>query len=353
MIGNNQLFTSVSLNGEIYDAGAQVGFLNQKHKIKWGASVSHIPYRFSFFDVKLDTISVDGDPMLVQNLMLYNHRMFESQISLFAWYPFSTTRRLESSSTLALYYFRTDVINNYYQGQFRIGQSRERRPSEPGFDLHRISLAYVGDNSYFGMASPMMGHRFRIQAEQFFGQVQMLSATVDFRQYFRLKPVTLAGRLSHFGRYGKNAENNLFHDYFLGFPWFVRGYSSRRLNDLDMFREDDSLFYNLVGSKIALASFEVRLPLTGVERLAVIPTGFLFTELALFADAGLAWTSNNLPTLNPALMKSGRRFPVFSTGMSLRINLFGAMILEPYYAFPFIHQGITQGVWGLNFLPGW
>ncbi len=353
MIGNNQLFTSVSLNGEIYDAGAQVGFLNQKHKIKWGASVSHIPYRFSFFDVKLDTISVDGDPMLVQNLMLYNHRMFESQISLFAWYPFSTTRRLEFSSTLALYYFRTDVINNYYQGQFRIGQSRERRPSEPGFDLHRISLAYVGDNSYFGMASPMMGHRFRIQAEQFFGQVQMLSATVDFRQYFRLKPVTLAGRLSHFGRYGKNAENNLFHDYFLGFPWFVRGYSSRRLNDLDMFREDDSLFYNLVGSKIALASFEVRLPLTGVERLAVIPTGFLFTELALFADAGLAWTSNNLPTLNPALMKSGRRFPVFSTGMSLRINLFGAMILEPYYAFPFIHQGITQGVWGLNFLPGW
>jgi len=37
----------------------------------------------------------------------------------------------------------------------------------------------------------------------------------------------------------------------------------------------------------------------------------------------------------------------------LRINLFGALILEPYLAFPFHTRGIQEGVWGLNFLPGW
>ena len=40
-----------------------------------------------------------------------------------------------------------------------------------------------------------------------------------------------------------------------------------------------------------------------------------------------------------------------SVGISLRVNLFGAMILEPYYA----RQLTSRGQWtfGLNFIPGW
>jgi hypothetical protein len=43
--------------------------------------------------------------------------------------------------------------------------------------------------------------------------------------------------------------------------------------------------------------------------------------------------------------------PVFTAGASLRINLFGALIVEPYYAFPLVKG--TRGVFGLNLLPGW
>jgi len=73
----------------------------------------------------------------------------------------------------------------------------------------------------------------------------------------------------------------------------------------------------------------------------------------LFFDAGLAWDKVDDISFNSHKIADNKRFPVFSTGVSMRINLFGAMVLEPYYAFPFIHKGISQGFWGLNFLPGW
>lgn len=43
IVGNNQLFSVLFLNGEIYDFGGQVAYINQTKIIKWGASVSHIP----------------------------------------------------------------------------------------------------------------------------------------------------------------------------------------------------------------------------------------------------------------------------------------------------------------------
>jgi hypothetical protein len=44
-----------------------------------------------------------------------------------------------------------------------------------------------------------------------------------------------------------------------------------------------------------------------------------------------------------------KRF-VASTGASLRVNLFGAIIIEPYYAFPLLKG--SKGAFGLNLVPG-
>jgi len=355
ILGNNQLYTMAALNGEIYDFGAQVAFLNQKSRIKWGGSISHIPYRTSFLVYGFENIGTEQEPNIVENIQLINWRTFEDQLSAFAWYPFSTTRRLEASASTSFYYYRIDAINNYYQGFFRIGQRRQRlKDEEPdGFNLQKVSLAYVGDNSFFGLASPMMGHRFRIQADQYFGRMQLSTAYADFRQYFFAKPFSFAFRAMHYGRYGKNSDNSLFYPLFLGYPGFVRGYNSQALFETNMFIEDENLINLLLGSRMALASAEVRLPLTGPKRLALIPSGFFFTEAALFFDSGLAWDKERSPTFDPGEIAKGKNYPVFSTGASIRINLFGAMVIEPYYALPFIHKGISKGLWGLNFLPGW
>jgi hypothetical protein len=46
------------------------------------------------------------------------------------------------------------------------------------------------------------------------------------------------------------------------------------------------------------------------------------------------------------------RIPVVSTGVSARMNLFGALVLEVYYAYPF--QRPKKGAHlGMSFVPGW
>jgi hypothetical protein len=42
-----------------------------------------------------------------------------------------------------------------------------------------------------------------------------------------------------------------------------------------------------------------------------------------------------------------------STGLSLRVNLLGAMIIEAYYALPWRGDRFEKGAFGLNFAPGW
>jgi len=359
--GDNQMFAALAVNGEIYDFGGQAGYLNQKRRFAWGGMISHIPYPFSYLQYRLDRINLGGEPTLVENYQLILQRTFEDQISAFAYYPFSTTRRFEMGGSLAWYYFRIDAINNYYLGGYRIGQDRERIDAPPGFNLQRLNAAFVGDNSIFGMASPITGQRYRVGVEKYFGTVDMLVATVDFRRYFHMRPFTLAFRGIHYGRYGKQMRNNLFYPLYLGYPGWIRGYSYSTLNRLEDTVDDRFALDQLMGNRVIMGGIELRVPFTGPERLALIGSNFLFTELNVFVDAGVAWSEGMSITLDrdmawvidPETNTYQNRFPVFSFGPSLRINLFGAIILEPYFAFPVHTRGIGKGVWGLNFMPGW
>jgi outer membrane protein assembly factor BamA len=109
----------------------------------------------------------------------------------------------------------------------------------------------------------------------------------------------------------------------------------------------------LLGNRIAVVSFEVRLPLSGPKKIAPMKSNFFFADIAAFFDAGLAWNNNNQITLRWKPTNANQRIPIMSTGISLRVNVFGAIILEPYYAFPLQFGGLKNPVFGLNFLPGW
>ncbi|MFW5955229.1 MAG: hypothetical protein ACOCSK_00635, partial [Rhodothermales bacterium] len=101
----------------------------------------------------------------------------------------------------------------------------------------------------------------------------------------------------------------------------------------------------------ALVSAEVRVPLLGTEQFGLLNFPYLPTELALFADAGLAWTAEEAPVLRFE-SRSSERIPVMSVGASTRINLLGAMVFEIYYAYPF--QRPDKGPhFGMLFSPGW
>ncbi len=369
--GDNQMFANVAVNGEIFDFGAQVGYLNQKGRFKWGGSVSHVPYRYDYLQLIRDAevVEIGGQPYYLDNLRLVTNRIFEDQISVFAFYPFSTTRRFEVSAGMSWYYYRIDAFNTYFfkWGEF-YGQNRQRLKAPPGFNLQQIGAAYVGDNSLFGIGSPISGMRYRFGVDKYFGTLEMTSVTADYRRYFFAKPFTFAFRGTHVGRYGEKVDDqNIFYPMYLGFPGFVRGTDVRSLQKIENadFPVDDITVRNLLGSKAILAGAEIRFPLTGPKRLGLIPSNFLFSEFILFFDAGVAWRNNDKLTLDRNLVRTTfpldsnpagegyYQFPFFSIGPAVRINLFGALIIEPYLAFPFQKNGPTKGVWGLNFMPGW
>jgi hypothetical protein len=355
MVGNHQIYSSLSLNGEIYDFGGQVAYLNQKSKIKWGAALSHIPYLMGNMSLLRDSLSYDDEMIPVTNLAIDYFRIFEDNISLFAAYPLSQTRRFEATISSSWYYYRLDRFNNYYlDNGIGIGGKREKLPSPGGVSYQQVSMAYVEDNSYFGLTAPMQGHRARFQVEKYFGDADIYTTLLDYRKYLYVKPFTFAFRLYNYGMYGKGLENGMLPRLYLGSPWFIRGYEN--VMSSGSFGENTFDVSWLTGSRIAVANAEIRLPFTGPEKLALIKSKLLFTDLNLFFDSGLAWGRENKVTLrseNSMTADNLTRSPIMSTGASLRINVFGYLILEPYYAFPLQNGGFRNGTFGFNLIPGW
>ena len=354
ILGNSSIFTSLALNGEIYDFGGQVAYINRKNRIKWGGAISHIPFRSTRGGyMGVDSIFYDDNSYLLADHYIFDvQRTFEEKATAFAFYPFNTTLRLEGEASVAYYSTRVDRYNNYYDafGQL-ILQEREKGQSPPSFSLFNVGAALVYDNSFFGLTAPLQGSRFRFGVDRYFGEFNFLAPNVDYRIYRFLRPVALAFRATHYGRYGKDSQQGLF-PLFLGSPWYIRGYNANNAEEILV--KNDISIDNLYGSKIGVVNFEVRIPFTGPERLAMFKSGFLFTDLNFFLDGGISWY--NFDQFGEDVSNiDGTRYdkvkPLFSSGVSLRINLFGAMVLEPYYAVPI--QKVTRGVFGLNIFPGW
>jgi hypothetical protein len=215
--------------------------------------------------------------------------------------------------------------------------------------MRGVGAALVGDNSNFGMTAPLQGHRYRVGFRHYMGDVQFFNPTIDFRGYLRRGRLTFAARAMHTGRYGRDSENtDVFPPLFLGSPWWVRGYQGNAVNTLERggFINRD----NILGTKIGVFNAEVRIPFLGPKRLALIPSQIIPADLNFFFDSGISWTRFEQFDFKDS---NGRNLirPISSVGASLRVNVFGALILEPYYAIPLIKG--TQGAFGLNFMPGW
>jgi len=350
MLGYQRVFASLALNGEIYDFGGQVAYINQQQRVSWGVSVSHTPYRSARMFYKPDTVVTRGDTLHTTNLVLDVFRAFDKNATVFAYWPISTTKRFEAGTGYSFYSFRTDRFNNQYYEGYRIGVEREERPSPEGYRIGNTYAAFVLDNSYFGIASPMRGRRYRLQVESTYDVLDYNTVMADFRQYAFLNPTALAFRLFHMSRYGTDAESDRIFPLTFAYPTLTRG---NRMDNIDQYEGDIYSINQLYGSRMLVANAEWRIPLTGPERLSMIKSRLLFSEFAFFTDAGIAWTSEQAPVLEAQPEEQSKRIPFLSTGVSLRVNIFGYVILEPFYAFPWRGDKFARGVFGLNFSPGW
>lgn len=360
MLGYHQLYTGIAMNGEIYDIAAGASYLNRSWKLPWGVNVQHLPTQYFDYTpgfVRQNFVDDQGNVFSAYSDTTQLLRIFEEQFGLFVHYPLSVIQRLEAGLGTSYRFFRLeqiidlydDINKFYYLGSYkekqRIGDVVQLGPYvvEKGW-LSNINAAWVGDNSYFGLTSPMLGHRYRVGIEQYFGQYQFFGTTVDARKYYWIKPVSFGFRFMHYARYGQDA--NRFYPVLIGQYGLIHGYD---FNHLEALRERYGISYEQIsGSKIAIASIECRLPLTGPDRFALLNAAFLPIEINVFLDGGMAWDdfadfSSELEFLQP--------LPVFSAGVGFRINLFGALVLEPYWSWPLRKN--SEAVFGFNFIPGW
>ncbi len=392
ILGHNLIYAGADVNGQIYDFGGQFIYINQQGRWNFGFGISHIPYQFANYSIVPATYQINSTTSIPALQERYDIiRIFEDQANVFTSYPLSKTTRVEFGTGISHYSYRVDRYSTYYdtlgnvlsdyQHQHISNTAYNNDPSNGQrllpFTLYQVNTSLIGDNSFFGVASPLTGFRYRLEAEYDFGTYHFLAPTIDLREYLRVAPVTFAARLYGYGRFG--SVDGLYPLY-VGYPFYIRGYEAQTFYTGSGSRTPTNNFTidDLSGQRIAVANFEVRLPFTGPEKLSQIKSKFLFTELNLFFDAGLAWSAGDkvefksnptqlgtTPVLDvngkPVLDSSGNpetnpvysKVPALSAGVSLRINLFGYFVLEPYLAWPFNRTDIGKPVFGLGFTPGW
>jgi len=363
VLGDHTIGALANVNGELQDAGLTVQYINKKGRVHWGFGLGHAPPQRAAFGGR----TIKFDPTRNANFVNYQTlRIFQEQASILSQYPINRNVRIEGNISTTYQHFglRNDtfLVDGFGRAFAQFGDRQKNLGDElqvgrfiikKGF-LHSAGAALVGDNSYFGIASPMAGYRYRFGVDHYVGSYDFTTVTADVRKYFWLKPISIGLRGFHYSRLG--ADQNQFNPIFLGWQGFVRGIGN--VGSVQELSERYGLGVSqLEGSKVLMAQAEVRLPFTGPKQLSLIGSRFLFTELAAFVDAGTAFDEYNNITFSNKLDET-RNLPfnksvvIMTAGLSMRINLFGALILEPYYAVPLRENG--KGEFGLNFLmPGW
>ena len=349
MLGDRSLGMAFMVNGGVRDIGGQIVYLNQKKRWNWGLGVQHIPYLYQRGVVARNAIIIE------------KFRQTVDAVNGLVAYPLSATRRVEATLGVQRYSYHVEqeilLFNNY--GQVADVVRREVPTGLRPLNLASGSLAFVGDNSYMAFTSPVRGERFRFGAEMNYGTLKFQTLTADYRRYFNGGgPLTVAMRGFHLGRYGElEGLYPYIYPLYLGNEYFMRGYAYGSFNYQDVCTADAegttgcSQIDRLQGHRVGVINAELRLPITGIEEFGLINFPYLPTELVLFTDMGVAWDD-----ANPAILKWSRtdpgRIPVASSGVSMRVNVLGALILEWYHAYPWQRPG-RGWVSGLSLYPGW
>ena len=257
MLGNHRIGLSV-MNQSSYltpDFIAQYGFLT--HRTDVGAMI----YNYHEYHILGGIQSRRGILQRITGLGAYVN------------YPFDR-------------YHRLDFAFSMYSKPFSFNfQTRE--PLDPFDDrglLTMGSIAFVGDTTMWREWAPYTGSRYRIELEQSFpalgSELSLTNVVFDARRYFGFgRRSTLATRLLLGGSFGGDRSY-----FYLGGIDTLRGYN----------------YEELVGTRIGLLNFEVRIPFIDVLHFGW-PVQWTIGGIRgiAFADLGGAWADWQYGPENP------------------------------------------------------
>ncbi|HET8650508.1 MAG TPA: BamA/TamA family outer membrane protein, partial [Gemmatimonadales bacterium] len=352
LLGNHNLTTMLQVNGTLKDITALVGYTNVTHRLNWGVVAQQVPYLVGSFAQGTDVDPQTGEPILIQQEIL--ERQTDRQITGLLAYPFSRTSRIEFQGGVERISFDRELRTETFSlvdGR-QLTEDHHDLASLDAINLATADAALVYDNSFFGATGPILGRRMRFEVSPSFGTLNFVAGLADIRQYIMpARPFTLAFRLLHYGRYGKDGEDPRIRPLYLGEDGLVRGYSFNSFDASECHPPAGSpnacpVFDRLVGSRLGIGNVELRFPLLGVLGLGSGYYGAFPIDMVFFGDAGVAWDSQSKPDF-----LGGNRQTVFSAGTGLRINLFGFAIGEVDLVHPF-ERPDRNWVWQFSLQPG-
>jgi hypothetical protein len=337
MLGEHSLNTILeasSVSG-FNDVGGVVAYVNRVRRFNWGVQVAQVPYITGGFATGITTFN--GEQAFVEQRVI--ERQMDRSAEVLGFYPFDSSLRLEGQAGFRRISFDARIESDLFSlSTGRLLDRREQDLDTPdALSLYTGSVALVRDTSVFGATSPVLGQRFRLELAPVGGSVEYLGTLADFRQYVMpVRPVTIAARVVHYGRYGSGGEDRRLTPLFLGYQSIVRGYDTGSFSVAECGTVGDGscpAYDQLLGSRLLVGNIEARVPLFALFGAKSL-YGPIPIEIGGFFDAGVAWDSSSKPKIF-----GGEREMVRSVGATARLNVFGFAVLQVDYAKPLDRPG--------------
>jgi Tol biopolymer transport system component len=344
VLGNHELATTFAVNGSFADTAVGADYVNRAHRWNWGVFGDRIPILTGYVSAAAGVAG--GVPVYLQQISRFRQTYTEAGIS--TAYPFSRATRVELTASFDNIGFSQAVETDGFAldtGQL-LFTNTQNLPGGPSIRLFSTGAALIRDTAVFGATGPVLGERLHLEVGRSVGGLSMTNVIADVREYVMpMRPITLAGRLLHVARYGRDADTPRLTPLYLGYPTLVRGY------DVNSFQSNEcpptgpcTLFDNLFGSRLLVANGEIRAPLVGLFT-GQLHYGPVPVDVFGFGDAGVAWTAQDKPAF-----LGGSRPWVASAGIGLRANLFGFAVGEIDLIHPF--ERPNRGwLWAFNLSP--
>ena len=341
LLEEQRLQTAVQVGGRLRDFAVQTSYVNRRSRWTWGLVGGQVPIAYGasrvFAGDAAQPLATRGRETLIVH---QTHR----QMAALAAYPFSRARRLELSAGLRTMTFDYETTTRMYSAETRrLIEERITHGKPPGVALVETAAALVFDSSVAGPTAPVLGTRSRFEVAPTLGEIAFVTVTADYRRYLMpVRPLTLAVRTQHAGRYGPGAGDTRL----LPLAWtlrnLVRGYSLRDLGTgaCAVSPQDCPTIAGLGARQLVVSNVELRLPLVGpfgrLSRSSGLPVdGFLF------ADGG-AFAARPAGRVGPTML--------YAAGAGVRLNA-GGFVFEFDLVRPL--TGASRG-WtvAVNFRPG-
>ena len=342
LLGDQQLLTAVHISSHLDESAVGALYVNRASRWNWGLTAQQTP------DLRLRTTGITtdaGNPGVLtreRDRLIWTNR----ELGGFVAYPFNRSLRIELSGGARQISFererRTEVIS-LRSGRL-VEQDTTPLGSAPSVGMATAGVALIGDTALFGATGPMLGSRYRLQADTAVGGLTYTTVLADYRRYLMpVRPYTLAVRLVHSGRYGEDAADFRLRDSYVGSSALVRGYDFNSVVDAACpgGSADCPALNTLLASRLVAVKLELRVPLwSTLTTSSRVRYGPLPIDVFAFADAGAGWRGEQ--RFGPGGTDGTI---VRSVGAGIRANIFG-LIFEAAAIRPL---DLKASRWGFGF----